>query len=108
MDHMYYSVSTVLYTHRDTIYDFHNTIPILIKHKSDMIARKSQWLYYNDFDPLIKEVQYIYQLTNTPIDTINIDHITQQYTIVKQLKTAKLWLQGTLNTLTLWLYQLMK
>lgn len=107
MDHMYYTVSQVLYHHREEIYDFHNTIPILLQHKTDMIAQKAQWLYYNDFDLLIKEVQYIYQLTNTGLNDINIDQLTEQYAIVKHLKNTTLWLKGILNTMTLWIYHLM-
>lgn len=59
-DQLRYRISTLLYKHQSSIYDFHNTLPLLLHHKNEMIAHHDD--PSKNANELIKEWTYIFQL----------------------------------------------
>lgn len=87
MDDLYYQVSSMLYHHRADIYKFEENIPILLQYKTQEFQQKAQANYYHNYEKLIKEIIYISELTNSPLqyDRARLD--TQQQLVIKGVAT---------------------
>lgn len=105
IDKLYYQTSLILYNNKNTIYNFKENIWLLLQYKTAMIAKKYKALYYEDYEQLIKEIEYIYNLTNTDIAEIWKDTIDKQYQLVKTLQTKLSRLKNIANIYTLWIYK---
>lgn len=101
MDDLYYQVSLLLYNNRDSIHEFPNTINYLLNYKTNLIKQGKDAHYYKDYNKLKKEINYIWDLVNTPIQydqDLDSKHssIVSLTAIHKQLKTmlalCSLWI----------------
>ena len=66
-----------------------------------MIEKKDKALYYENYEQLIKEIEYIYSLTNSDSNEIHKEDIDKQYKLVKILENKHSTLQNIANICTL-------
>ena len=107
MDRLYYQTSLILYKNHDTIYNFKENISLLLQYKTSMIEKKDKALYYENYEQLIKEIEYIYTLTSSDSNEIHKEDIDKQYKLVKILENKLSTLQNIANICTLWIYKLL-
>lgn len=108
MDTLYYEVSILLYKHQNDIHEFKENIPLLLQHKTEFIHKKDNAHYYEDFNQLLQEVEYIYQLTESGKIITNKDEIVNQYNIVITLTNTIKNIKNTLTIFTLGIYKLLQ
>jgi hypothetical protein len=101
IDNLYYEVSKLLYEHKDDIHDFKENIPLLLQYKTQTIAKKEKGNYYEDFNNLITEIEYISQLTIQKSILSNKDDINNQYTILMKLINTIKVIRNTITIVTL-------
>ncbi len=106
MDKLYYQIALILYNNKNTIYNFKENIWLLLQYKTAMIAKKDKAVYYEDYEQLIKEVEYIYTLTNSDISEIWRENIDKQYQLVRTLEIKLSRLKNIANICTLGIYKL--
>lgn len=100
MDDLYYQISILLYRNKNNIYDFQSNIPLLLQYKTQEIKKKDKAAYYNNYIKLIDEIEYIWQLTDSPI-TYNRNELNHQYTLVHKLDNTIHQIKNSLSLLTL-------
>lgn len=100
MDNLYYDASLRLYNHKDDIHDFSNTIPLLWKYKTEEFTKMDKANYYEHYEKLRDEIEYIWQLVNESItyDRAGLD--TEHKLIIKISNNIK-YIKRSLLGLTL-------
>lgn len=106
IDNLYYTTSLLLYTNKDNIHDFKENIPLLLQYKTNLINKKSQANYYENIDDIIKEVEYIYLLTESQATITDKEQLLAQWQLLQHLSHTINTLKQTLTFLTLGLFQL--
>lgn len=107
MDTLYYKTSIILYNNHSTIYNFKENIGLLLQHKTSMIEQKDKAFYYENYQQLIKEIEYIYTLTDSDSNDIQRSKIDEQYNLVKVLQTTLSRLQTIATISTLGIYKIL-
>lgn len=97
VDDLYYQSSLIIHKLWDDLYDRENTIPLLFKHKTAEIARRKNANYYEHFDELFQEIQYIEELTQTSM-TYEEDKLQEHKNITSTLAR----LQGHVRKTLVW------
>ena len=102
LDDLYYQTSVILYRQKDNIYDASATIPLLLKYKTEEIAKNDEANYYNNYEKLVQEIDYIGEFTEQKImyDRPGLD---AQHSIIKQFHSTIIRLRMSLLALTLWI-----
>jgi hypothetical protein len=101
IDGLYYDISLILYKSKDSIYEFHKNIPLLLNNKTITIAKRERAYYYEDYDKLIEEIEYIYTLTWSDKIIIDKETIDIQHKLLLKLNHTIHSLQNTITMLTL-------
>lgn len=107
IDTLYYETSLMLYKNKNNIYEFKDNIPLLLQHKTGLINKKDKAYYYENFEKLIEEIEYIYNLTDSDKTLLNKDNIIKQHNILLKLITTISNIEKSLTIITLWLYKLL-
>ncbi len=105
MDSLYYQTSLLLYRNKDNIYDFTNSIPLLLQYKTQEINKRDSANYYENYNKLIDEIEYIWQLTDSSIQ-YNRAELDKQYQIVNKLSQTTTYISNSLSVFTLWIAKL--
>ncbi len=72
-----------------------------------MIEQKDKAFYYENYQQLIKEIEYIYTLTDSDSNDIQRPKIDEQYNLVKVLQTTLSRLQTIATISTLGIYKIL-
>lgn len=105
MDDLYYQTSLLLYRHKDDIYDFNTNIPLLLQYKTQEINKRDKATYYHNYIKLIDEIEYIWQLTDSPVQ-YNRAELDHQHTLVNKLDNTITYIKNSLSILTFWIARL--
>lgn len=106
MDDLYYQTSLILYKNKWSIYDFQSNIPLLLQYKTQEINKRSKATYYNNYEKLLEEIEYIAQLTNTSL-SYNRTELDKQYHTVRSLDHTMNSIYNIFMILTLWIGKLL-
>ena len=106
MDDLYYQTSLILYKNKWSIYDFQSNIPLLLQYKTQEINKRSKATYYNNYEKLLEEIEYIAQLTNTSL-SYNRTELDKQYHTVRSLDHTMNSIHHIFMILTLWIGKLL-
>ena len=107
IDTLYYETSLILYKNKNNIYEFKDNIPLLLQYKTGLINKKDKAYYYENFEKLIEEIEYIYNLTDSDKTLLNKDNIIKQHNILLKLIITISNIEKSLTIITLWLYKLL-
>ena len=102
IDDLYYQTSVILYQEKENIIDAPTTIPLLLKYKTEEIAKNSEANYYENYEKLVQEIDYIGELTQQKI-TYDRTGLDSQQHIIKQFHSTIVRLRMSLLALTLWI-----
>lgn len=101
IDNLYYQTSKILYTEKSNIHNFKDNIPLLLQEKTQLINKRSKGNYYEKFDNIISEIEYIFQLTEGNKEISNKNDIKNQHNLLIKLINTINNINNTLAITTL-------
>mgnify|MGYP003592697772 FL=1 len=98
MDHIRYTVSSMLYNNKNNIHDFKNTIPLLLYYKTESLEHSIP--YRSHIDKIISESDYIYSLVGNN-ESRDYSELKSNAWVLERLFQTKKRLYTLYNILTL-------
>lgn len=98
MDHIRYTISSMLYNNKNNIHDFKNTIPLLLHYKTESLEHSTP--YRSHIDKIISESEYIYNLVGNN-ESRDYSELKNNAWVLERLFQTKKRLYTLYNILTL-------